>query len=254
VPHQRFQRFHLAPGQTAAERLIGRHPQREQVHALVGGGPFNDLGGQVLGGTGAVARFAKLGAKGEGEAEVDELGGAVRGHDYVSGADVAVDVLLLMEIRQGVGDLDEELHAVAVELGVIGLNQAVQAGAVHPFHDQELLAAGGQAVLVGLHNVGMFEFDANLAFGRPFQAGKTGCERLGLFLVEDFQTNHPAELFVLGTEDLRHAAHAALAEDREALLDVNAPAAAEKVFQREGHESSCLEAHPRPWVGCQCSQ
>ena len=222
MAEQRLHRLRLLPRQLPGKHLVGRHPQGEQVHALVGRGALDQFRGQVVRRAGAVAGLAELRTEGDGQSEVDQLDLSVRRDHDVARADVTVQESRLVNVVHRLGQLRQQLDALALQLVALGLQEEIQADALDQLHHQVLLADLGDAVLVGRHDVLVPELRADGPFVGALQAGETGLEFRGLFLVEQLQANDAAQFPVLGAPHLGHAALAGPADEFKALGDGDA--------------------------------
>ena len=77
-----------------------------------------------------------------GQTEVQELDGALRGHLYVGGLEIAVQDVVFVGVLETGGDLLGDLQGV-VDGNVASANSDGEILTLHQFHDQELELARG---------------------------------------------------------------------------------------------------------------
>ena len=142
-------------GQLAGDHLVEQHAQREDVAAVVDGLAARLLGAHVAQGPEHEARLRlgerlhlgdavlrlRLGLEQLGEAEVEDLGVAVRRHDHVLGLDVAVHDPGLVRLLQPARHLGRDLdRAERVQLAL--LDQGPHRAALDQLHrDEEAVLA-----------------------------------------------------------------------------------------------------------------
>ena len=167
-------------------------------------------GHEHLAGSGRIGEGeAHVVAEDLGDAEVEELDGAVGGDEHVAGLEVAVNDQVAMHVLDGGAELTEELDAVwDVELVAVAVH--VDGCAFDVVHDEVRLSGVGGAAVHEAGDVGVFEGRENLALVPEAAEDGVGGEA-----AEDLEGDAFLVLVVGagGEEDGPHAAAAYLADD-----------------------------------------
>src|SRR5439155_20611489 len=140
---------------------------------------------------------------------------------HVARAYVPMDKTLVVNILQPVRDLGEQVNAPAFQMRVARLDEEVEAHSLDKFDGDKLLALLGNPMFIGLNDVRVPQENANLSLQRPIQTREPGREARGLFLVEQFQADHPSNVPIARPPDFRHAPLPRAPQEIEALADIN---------------------------------
>jgi hypothetical protein len=201
--------------QPAGEHLVEHDTEREQVGALVHGVPVRLFGRHVQHGAdecaGQGGALASAGGTDNavdiveseqlGDAEIQHLHQAARGHHQVGALDVAVDDAAPVRLVQSLGDLQRHLDGHVA--GTPALRQASgQQLALHQFHDDE-----GRALVLAdvVHRGDVGRGQRGSGAGLVEQAG-AGRSVVLDGAREELERDPAAEPCVLGGEDVAHRA------------------------------------------------
>ena len=150
-----------------------------------------------------------------GDAEIEQLRGAVGGDQDVAGFDVAVNHQIFVRVLHRVAQLAEEREPV-VDRGAAGVAPGGDRFALDVLHDQKRPAVGGDAAVEQRRDVGVLEIREDLSL-----ATESGERELGIQSALDQLDRDPLSVFV-GPHSFVDRAHAAHADDADDLVRAEA--------------------------------
>ena len=127
---------------------------------------------------------------------------------------------LLMEMIQGLADLNHVAKSVTFHFLVLKVDQQRQTDAFNELHDEKHFIVKRPAKLVSLHNVRMVKRQSDFAFRRLMQSLKTSFEFGCLFFVQNLESHLSAGLQVGCFPDLGHTSLPHSPDQIEAFGDV----------------------------------
>ena len=145
------------PRQSPRIHLVGRHRVRIDVDALVRSLSLDQLGSHVIRGPGAIAGFLKIGSVRNHESKVDELHNVVFIDHHITGTKIAVNPVLMVQVTDGLTQLNDVVQTVHLHLLVLHVNQIAEADTFDEIHDQIRLVSCRHSMLNGFYNIEMLQ-------------------------------------------------------------------------------------------------
>ena len=186
------------------ERRIGDDLLRRHVERTADDRPFHRQHG--------ARRFG-----GACNAEIGELGIAVRGDEDVGWLDVAVDQLDAVGFGEAIGHLVDDRQREGLGQAALGIDQVAQVAGVDIFQNQELGALVTDAAVQTAYDIAMIQLASDAGFAgeaaQAFSGRRAGSLR---WAGADGLDHHQA--LVVGAAGEPHAAHAAIREMHQRLV------------------------------------
>ena len=135
-----------------------------------------------------------------------------------------MDVLLFVDVFQGLRHLPHQLHAMAFQAGIAIVEQLVEPRALDELHHDVLQPVIGHPVLVGFHDQRVMKRGRDFSLGGLLQPFETGLKRRPFLAVGDFQADDLVRLAVPRHVELGHGPRDGLAQNLEPLAHVDAVA------------------------------
>ena len=164
---------------------------------MIGFSPSHDFRGHILRGARAIARQSVGCFIRNGQAEVNQLKGLeIFGTDIISRADVAMDETCVVDGLQRGCHLAYQFQPVRHEILISLFDQYIDARAVNVLHQDVFNVVCGKAKLVGPRDQRMLNRTTDFSLGRFVESFESVAEKLGLFLVQQFDSvNVPCVVF-----------------------------------------------------------
>ncbi len=195
-------------GRLPGEGVIQGRAEAVDVPEKRVGGAFELLRRHIVGRRPEIFREV-LASLLQGEAEVDELGRALCGHQHVAGLDVAVDQVLLVGGLQTTGDVEGDAEHLGFGKRPLVGDELLEADRLQQLHRDEEVAmvlADGE----DLDDVGMDDRRGEFRLALEHRGERhIAAQRL----VQDLQGDLAAEVPVERAEDLAHPALAERSDD-----------------------------------------